>query len=139
LKIQIPAIILALLFAVAAAVVAATRQHSRTDFAVVGGAMLGHSLPGFFVGILLILIFSYWLGVLPSYGAYSTRNPLWGSVAADGLWHMVLPIAMLAFFNTATLTLTCCGRISSPPRAPAACRSGASCWATRCATPSSRC
>jgi peptide/nickel transport system permease protein len=105
LKIQIPAIILALLFAVAAAVVAATRQHSRTDFAVVGGAMLGHSLPGFFVGILLILIFSYWLVVLPSYGAYSTRNPLWGSVAADGLWHMVLPIAMLAFFNTATLTL----------------------------------
>ena len=105
LKIQIPAILLALLFAVGAAVVAATRQHSRTDFAVVGGAMLGHSLPGFFVGILLILIFSYWLGVLPSYGAYSTRNPLWGSVAADGLWHMVLPIAMLAFFNTATLTL----------------------------------
>jgi peptide/nickel transport system permease protein len=105
LKIQIPAILLALLFAVGAAVVAATRQHSRTDFAVVGGAMLGHSLPGFFVGILLILVFSYWLGVLPSYGAYSTRNPLWGSVVADGLWHMVLPIAMLAFFNTATLTL----------------------------------
>jgi len=105
LKIQIPAILLALLFAIGAAVVAATRQHSRTDFAVVGGAMLGHSLPGFFVGILLILVFSYWLGVLPSYGAYSTRNPLWGSVVADGLWHMVLPIAMLAFFNTAALTL----------------------------------
>lgn len=105
LKIQVPAILLALLFAVAAAVVAATRQHSRTDFAVVGGAMLGHSLPGFFVGILLILVFSYWLGVLPSYGAYSTRNPLWGSMPADALWHMVLPVAMLAFFNTATLTL----------------------------------
>ena len=29
------------------------------------GALLGHSLPGFFVGILLILIFSYWLGHLP--------------------------------------------------------------------------
>jgi peptide/nickel transport system permease protein len=105
LKIQIPAILLALLFAVAAAVTAATRQHSRTDFAVVGGAMLGHSLPGFFVGILLILVFSYWLGVLPSYGAFSTRNPLWGSTVADGLWHMVLPVAMLAVFNTATLTL----------------------------------
>jgi peptide/nickel transport system permease protein len=105
LKIQIPAIVLALLFAIAAAVVAATRPQSRTDFAVVGSAMLGHSLPGFFVGILLILLFSYWLGVLPSYGAYSTRNPLWGSTTADGLWHMVLPVAMLAFFNTATLTL----------------------------------
>jgi len=105
LKIQIPAILLALLFAIAASVVAATRQHTRTDFAVVSGAMLGHSLPGFFVGILLILVFSYWLGVLPSYGAYSTRMPLFGSTVLDALWHMVLPITMLAFFNTATLTL----------------------------------
>jgi len=69
------------------------------------GALLGQSLPGFFVGIVLILIFSYWLGILPSYGAYSTRDPLWGSVVLDGLWHMVLPVGMLAFFNTATLTL----------------------------------
>ena len=30
---------------------------------------------------------------------------LWGSPLADSLWHMVLPVAMLAFFNTATLTL----------------------------------
>jgi peptide/nickel transport system permease protein len=105
LKLQIPSILLALLFAIGAAVIAATRQNTRTDFAVVGGAMLGHSLPGFFVGILLILVFSYWLGVLPSYGAYSTRNPLFGSETIDGLLHMVLPIAMLTFFNTATLTL----------------------------------
>ena len=69
------------------------------------GALLGQSLPGFFVGILLILIFSYWLGILPSYGAYSTRGLLWNSAVADALWHMVLPVAMLAFFNTATLTL----------------------------------
>jgi peptide/nickel transport system permease protein len=105
LKLQIPSILLALLFAIGAAVIAATRPHSRTDFAVVGSAMLGHSLPGFFVGILLILVFSYWLGVLPSYGAYSTRNKLFGSETIDGLLHMVLPIAMLTFFNAATLTL----------------------------------
>jgi ABC-type dipeptide/oligopeptide/nickel transport system permease component len=105
LKIQIPGILIALGVAVLISVVAATRQYSRVDFSVIAGAMLGHSLPGFFVGILLILIFSYWLGVLPSYGAYSTRNMLWDSKVADGLWHMVLPVGMLAFFNTATLTL----------------------------------
>jgi peptide/nickel transport system permease protein len=105
LKIQVPGILIALALAMAASVLAATRQYSRVDFGVISAAMLGHSLPGFFVGILLILVFSYWLGILPSYGAYSTRNMLWDSEVIDGLWHMVLPVGMLAFFNTATLTL----------------------------------
>ena len=105
LKIQIPAIILALLLAIAFAAIAAMRQYSRLDFGVMSSALLGHSLPGFLVGILLILIFSYWLGIFPSYGAYSTRNPLLGSSVIDGLWHMVLPVTMLTVFNTATLTL----------------------------------
>jgi len=105
LKIQLPAILIALMLAVTISTVAATRQYSRVDFGVISGAMLGHSLPGFFVGIILILVFSYWLGILPSYGAYSTRNPLMGSPALDALWHMVLPVGMLVFFNTATLTL----------------------------------
>ena len=131
LKIQVPAILIALALAVAAAVLAATRQGSRLDFGVISGAMLGHSLPGFFVGILLILVFSYWLGVLPSYGAYSTRAMLMNSALVDGLWHMVLPVAMLAIFNTATLTLlarsswsTCCGTTTSPRRVRAGCRNG---------------
>lgn len=105
LKLQIPAIILGLVFAVCAASLAAVRQYSRTDFGVMTGALLGHSLPGFLVGILLILIFAYWLGWFPSYGAYSTLSPLWSSPLADGLWHMVLPLSMLTLFNTATLTL----------------------------------
>lgn len=105
LKIQIPAILIALAIAICVGVVAAQRQYTRIDFGVVSTALLGQSLPGFFLGILLILIFSYWLGIFPSYGAYSTRNPLMGSVTLDALWHMVLPVSMLAFFNTATLTL----------------------------------
>lgn len=105
LKIQVPAILLSTLLATGAGVVAAVRQHGWADFSVVTGAMLGHSLPGFLVGIVLILTFSTWLGVLPSYGAYSTRAMLWNSPVADGLWHMVLPVAMLTVFNTATLTL----------------------------------
>ncbi|MCC7281509.1 MAG: ABC transporter permease [Acetobacteraceae bacterium] len=105
LKIQVPAILIALGLATLIGVTAALRQYSRVDFSVMSTAMLGQSLPGFFVGILLILIFSYWLGWMPSYGAYSTRNLLFDSMVADGLWHMILPVAMLAFFNTATLTL----------------------------------
>lgn len=105
LKLQVTAIVLSTLLATAAGVLAAMRQHGWRDFTVVSGAMLGHSLPGFLLGILLILCFSKWLGWLPSYGAYSTRNMLWNSSLADGAWHMVLPVAMLTVFNTATLTL----------------------------------
>ncbi|MDJ0391271.1 ABC transporter permease [Roseomonas sp. E05] len=105
LKIQIPGILIALGMAVLVSTLAATRQYSRVDFGVISGAMLGHSLPGFFMGILLILVFSYWLGILPSYGAYSTRSMLMDSTVIDGLWHMVLPVGMLVIFNTATLTL----------------------------------
>ncbi|WGF90324.1 ABC transporter permease [Marinivivus vitaminiproducens] len=105
LKIQAPAILLAVAIATLMGTIAATRQYSRTDFAVMTTALLGQSLPGFFVGILLILIFSYWLGIFPSYGAYSMRSPVLGSEVLDVLWHMVLPVMMLTFFNTATLTL----------------------------------
>jgi ABC-type dipeptide/oligopeptide/nickel transport system permease component len=105
LKIQVPAILIALGLATLMGVIAATRQYSRVDFGIMSTALLGQSLPGMFVGIILILIFSYWLGLLPSYGAYSTRTPLWNSPLADALWHMVLPVALLAYFNTATLTL----------------------------------
>lgn len=105
LKIQVPAILIAVAISTGVSVAAATRQNSKLDLSVITGAMLGHSLPGFFVGILLILVFSYWCGVLPSYGAYSTSDFIMHSSIIDGLWHMVLPIAMLTLFNTATLTL----------------------------------
>jgi ABC-type dipeptide/oligopeptide/nickel transport system permease component len=104
-KIQVPSILISLLLAILFASIASTRQYTKTDFGVMGTALLGRSMPGFFTGILLILIFSYWLGIFPSYGAYSTRNPLMGSLLLDSLWHMTLPVMMLAYFNTATLTL----------------------------------
>ena len=104
-KIQVSSILLSLMLAIVIGVTAATRQYSKTDFGIMTTALLGRSIPGFFLGILLILVFSYWLQVFPSYGAYSTRNMLWNSPWLDSLWHMVLPVAMLTYFNTATLTL----------------------------------
>ena len=104
-KIQVPSILISLLLAILFASIASTRQYTKTDFAVMGTALLGRSMPGFFTGILLILIFSYWLGIFPSSGAYSTRAPLMGRFLLDSLWHLTLPVMMLAYFNTATLTM----------------------------------
>lgn len=105
IKIQVTAILISLGLAVLIGVTAATRQYSRTDFGIMTTALLGRSVPGFFLGILLILVFSYWLGIFPSYGAHSTRGMFMNSEWLDSLWHMVLPVAMLTYFNTATLTL----------------------------------
>jgi len=105
IKIQVTAILISLGLAVFIGVTSATRQYSRTDFGIMTTALLGRSVPGFFLGILLILVFSYWLGIFPSYGAHSTRSMFMNSAWLDSLWHMVLPVAMLTYFNTATLTL----------------------------------
>jgi ABC-type dipeptide/oligopeptide/nickel transport system permease component len=104
-KIQVPAILISLTLAVFIGVSAATRQYSKVDFGIMTTVLLGRSIPGFFLGIILILVFSYWLGIFPSYGAYSTRSLFLNSPLLDSLWHMVLPISMLAYFETATLTL----------------------------------
>ncbi len=104
-KIQVPAILISLTLAVFIGVSAATRQYSKVDFGVMTMALLGRSVPGFFLGIILILVFSYWLGLFPSYGAYSTRALFMNNAWLDSLWHMVLPVSMLAYFETATLTL----------------------------------
>ena len=104
-KIQVPAIIISFFLAIFMGGIAANKQHSKIDFGVMSTALLGRSLPGFFLGILLILVFSYWLGIFPSYGAHSTRVLFMGSAILDSLWHMVLPVTMLTYFNTATLTL----------------------------------
>jgi len=104
-KIQVPAILLSLTLAIFIGVSAAVRQYTKTDFGIMTAALLGRSVPGFFLGIILILIFSYWLGIFPSYGAYSTRGLFLKSAWLDALWHMVLPVSMLAYFETATLTL----------------------------------
>lgn len=71
---------------------------------LMGLSLLGISLPTFFIGILLILVFSVWLGWLPSYGrgeivAFGKWTT--GLLTADGLKHIILPAATLAICQIA--------------------------------------
>lgn len=71
---------------------------------LMGLSLLGISLPTFFIGILLMLVFSVWLGWLPSYGrgeivAFGKWTT--GLLTADGLKHIILPAATLAIFQIA--------------------------------------
>ena len=79
------AIVLALLFGVTAGSLAALRQNTRTDYAVMAVSMTGISIPNFVMAPLLILLFAVYLGWLPAggLGDGSPRN-------------MVLPVIALA-------------------------------------------
>ena len=80
----------ALLVAVPAGVAAALRRGRLVDYGVSVFALLGLSLPSFFLGILLILLFSLRLGWLPPAGYIPfSEAPL------DNLRHMVLPSVSL--------------------------------------------
>ncbi|WP_293032185.1 nickel ABC transporter permease [Natronococcus sp.] len=71
LELAAAAMVVALVLAVPAGVVSAVRQGSGVDVASQLGALVGVSMPNFWLGYLLILVFALLLGVLPVAGAGS--------------------------------------------------------------------
>jgi peptide/nickel transport system permease protein len=65
-------------------------------------SLIGVSLPTFLIGILLILVFSVWLGWLPSFGRGDTVQIGWwstGLLTVSGLKALVLPSVTLGLFQ----------------------------------------
>ena len=62
------ALVLTLLIGVASGIIAALRQNTWVDQVAMMIAMLGISIPGFFLGLLMIIFFAVQLGWLPSGG-----------------------------------------------------------------------
>jgi peptide/nickel transport system permease protein len=82
-------------------VLSAVKRNGVVDYLVTGFAFLGMSIPVFWFGILLIILFSVQLGLLPSAGMYSLGEPF---SVADRLQYLVMPTAVLAFANLAQIT-----------------------------------
>ena len=89
-KIVLAAATLASLVAVPAGMIAAWRQNSLTDLVLVGGATLLLSIPTFWMGLVLLLLFGLKLGWLPVVGYVSFSED-----AGRALAYMVLPVATL--------------------------------------------
>jgi peptide/nickel transport system permease protein len=77
-----------------------TRPGSRADRAVSYVAAITNGLPAWWAGILLILIFSFWLRILPDGGMYSTPPPE-GFIPSvlDLAWHALLPVLTLVLVS----------------------------------------
>lgn len=93
-----------------AGIVSSTRRYSFLDYGTMIGALMGVSMPIFWLGLLLILVFSVNLGWFPVSGRlnpqlslqtithfYILDSLLTGNWAAfkDALWHLVLPAIAL--------------------------------------------
>lgn len=82
LKLSFAALLVSLVIAIPAGVIAASKQHSLMDHLTMSSALIGTSVPNFWLGLLLILLFSVTLGWFPVFGY-------------GGLRYMVLPALTL--------------------------------------------
>lgn len=110
-KLQLVALVFAVSIAIFVGILSARKQYSKTDAVVTTTSLFGISMPTFWIGIILILIFSSSLGWLPSSGAYGFnilwpwRIPVeeggWFEYQVDALLHLIMPAAVLTFANLA--------------------------------------
>ena len=99
------AFILEIIIAIPLGVLAATKQYSKTDYAISIFALAGISLPTFFFASLLKLVFSVKLGWFDLYGLIgrdyqqlSAAGQFW-----DKAHHLVLPIVTLVVISVGSL------------------------------------
>ncbi|WP_426167583.1 ABC transporter permease [Sandarakinorhabdus sp. DWP1-3-1] len=88
----------ALLLSLVLGVVAAARAGQWADRIVSGLALVGLSIPVFWLALVLQLVFSVWLGWLPSGGLQTIGVEAFG----DRLAHLAMPATVLAIATTAS-------------------------------------
>lgn len=90
LELGVSALLITLALGIPAGIIAALKHGSWVDQATMSFTILGHSIPNFFLGILLILLFSITLRWLPSSGTGS-------------FWHLLMPAITLGTAASATV------------------------------------
>ena len=122
LELSIAAMIISTLLGVILGIISATKQYSLFDYLSMLGALVGVSMPIFWLGLVLMLIFSLNLGWLPMSGRLSVNIDLdtitnfyildamltknWPALK-DALWHLTLPA-----FTLGTIPLAIVARMT---------------------------
>lgn len=100
------AIVLATVIAIPLGVYAGANPNRASSRTIMAGSLLGISLPGFWVGMMLIFIFSVRYQLLPSSGRGDTIEFLGmrlSILTADGMAHIILPAVTLALATLAII------------------------------------
>jgi dipeptide transport system permease protein len=118
IELAVGAIVFALLIGLPAGMVAAVRRNSAFDHGLMGASLTGYSMPIFWWGLLLILLFSVQLGWTPVSGRIDVRHfvePVTGFLTIDtllsgekgafrsALAHLVLPTIVLGTYPLAII------------------------------------
>jgi peptide/nickel transport system permease protein len=105
-ELALTAMVMAIVLGLPLGLWAGLKPDSVAAKTIMAGSILGFSLPTFWVGLLLIMVFSVWLGWLPPTGRGETVNVLGVEVSfltLDGLRHLAMPAFNLALFKLALL------------------------------------
>jgi len=98
------AMLMSVLVGIPLGLVAGLRPHGLVGKTIMTVSILGFSLPTFWVGLMLIMVFAVKLGWLPASGRGETVSVLGvplSFLTVDGLRHLLLPALNLALFNIA--------------------------------------
>jgi peptide/nickel transport system permease protein len=107
MELAIAAMVIAVVLGIPLGLWAGLKPNGVAGRSIMAGSILGFSLPTFWVGLMLIMVFSVILGWLPSNGRGPTTL-LFGLIPVsfltwDGLSHLVMPATNLALFKLALL------------------------------------
>jgi len=113
MELAVTAVLLSIVLGIPLGLYAGLRPNSFTGRAIMAGSIFGFSLPTFWVGLMLIMVFAVQLGWLPSTGRGHTAELFgiqWSFLTRDGLAHMIMPALNLSLGNIAlVLRLTRAG------------------------------
>jgi len=102
LELAFTALILSILIGIPLGLFAGLNPDSPVSKTIMGGSILGFSLPTFWVGIMMIMVFAVMLGILPSTGRGETVTILGIRVSFltfDGFKHLLMPAINLALLK----------------------------------------
>lgn len=106
LELAFTALVLSLTIGVPLGMIAGLKAGSRTDRGIMTGSILGFSLPTFWQGMMLIMVFAVYLGWLPSTGRGQTGQILGITTSFatwDGFTHLILPAINLSLYKISLL------------------------------------
>lgn len=104
LELAISATLLSVLIGIPLGLYAGLRSDGWLAKTLMAGSILGFSLPTFWIGLMLIMVFAVQLGWLPSSGRGDTVEVFgigWSFLTLDGLRHLLLPALNLSLFKIA--------------------------------------
>lgn len=103
LQLTVLALLFDALIGIALGIFSAIKQYTRLDKTITLGSLVAYSIPGFWLALMLVLVFSVNLGWFPTSQTRSLNYEFlsfWGKVA-DRAWHLALPVFVLGVASAA--------------------------------------